>query len=609
LKGFIVLNLKTTLQSPAYRLVFDVALRNWSLLAINLITNLLGAILEGSTLGVIYLALSLLSEQSPSQANTSAVIKLLSIMPMTVGQLFLVLLGLAVLLQSFLSLSNYINKLSASYLSARAQPQVTGTIFKQIMSLSFACASHYKVGDLIKFANDAPFTVNEQILKFNDLAVSLSFAMLYAIVLLKLSPWLALVAIAIAALIVLVQWQIIPKLRLNARTLNLVQVEAAKLMTENIQALRLIHTSGTQKRAINEINLQLEKIQTHLQRRAKLFYLPEPILDIMPILAMALLAASAYKLSTTPANILPMLLTFLLVLQRLAIRLKAIANVVTRLADSSANMQRLDVILDRSDKQFAYLEGLPFAHLETDIVFEQVSLSYGIHQPLVLRNLSFTIAKHKVTAFVGSSGAGKSSIVDLLLGLYQPNSGRILVNGQNLQTYDPSAWRQHIGVVSQDTFVFNCSILDNLCYGSAGIAFEQVIEATKAAQAHQFILELPNGYHTIVGERGYRLSGGQRQRLALARALIKQPDILVLDEATSALDSESEQLIQKALEQLQHRHTVIVIAHRLSTIAKADQILVLEQGKLVEQGSHYGLMKQKSRYAHYWNLQMQGVSA
>ncbi|NEO22725.1 ATP-binding cassette domain-containing protein, partial [Moorena sp. SIO4A5] len=169
-------------------------------------------------------------------------------------------------------------------------------------------------------------------------------------------------------------------------------------------------------------------------------------------------------------------------------------------------------------------------------------------------------------------------------------------------------WRQQIGVVSQDTFIFNDSILENLRYGRPSASLDEVVEAAKAAQAHKFILALPDGYETVVGERGYRLSGGQRQRLALARALIKQPEILILDEATSALDSESEKLIQQALEQFQKERTVIVVAHRLSTIAEADQILVLERGEVVEHGTHNSLLHQGERYARYWQLQSSQVA-
>ncbi len=593
--------LKSALNTPAYRLIVATACRNWSLLAISLSTNLLGAVLEGSTLGVIYLAVSLLSEGSQNQPQL--VQQFLSVVPLSQGQQFLGFLGLAVLLQALLALSNYANKVSTAYLSARAQPQVTGRVFEQIMSFSFACASHYKIGDLLMFASSAASTVDGQIQCLNDLVVSLSFTIVYAVILISLSPVLALVAVLLALVVIIVQQRLLPRLRAAAHRLNHAQVELSKRMTENIQALRLLHTFGTQQRATDEVICLLRDVQAQLQRRARIFFLPEPILDVLPILSLAVLAALAYGMSSTPETILPLLLTFLLALQRLSLRLRTVAGVFTQLADSSANIQRLNTILDTSDKQFTLIGDKPFESLQTDICFEKVSLSYGEDQMYALQDLTFKFPRNRVTALVGQSGAGKSSIVDLLIGLYQPTKGQITVNGKALQHYNQSSWRQHVGVVSQDTFIFNSSILDNLRYGALEATFEEVVAAAKAAQAHSFILDLPDGYDTTVGERGYRLSGGQRQRLALARAILKQPEILILDEATSALDSESERLIQQALAEFQQDRTVIVIAHRLSTIVGADQIVVLEKGQFIEAGNHKTLIKQKGRYAHYWNLQ------
>ena len=600
-------HLRSTLKSPSYRLVTATVFRNWSLLAINLFTNLLSALLEGSTLGVIYLAISLLSDGAANQQLSPALKQLLSIIPLPIGLLFPGLLGVAVILQALLALSNYGNKVSAAYLSARAQPQVTGRVFEQVMSFSFACASHYKIGDLVMFVNNAALTVNQQIQILNSLVVDLTFNFVYAAILVKLSPLLALIAVVLAVVIIIVQRHLLPRLRAASHQLNSVQVDLSKQMTENVQALRLLHTFGTQERATNEVTQLLREMQVQLQKRARIYYLPEPILDVLPILSLAILAALAYSMSESPETFLPLLVTFLLALQRLSIRLRGVAGAFTQLADNSANMQRLNSILETQDKQFALVGGEEFESLQSDICFEWVNLSYTDDQSFALQNLNFKIRKNQVTALVGQSGAGKSSIVDLLIGLYQPSSGQIAVNGKGLQSYNQASWRQRVGVVSQDTFIFNNSILDNLRYGAPEATFEEVVEAAKAAQAHQFILELPDGYETTVGERGYRLSGGQRQRLALARAILKQPEILILDEATSALDSESERLIQQALAQFQCDRTVIVIAHRLSTIVEADQILVMERGQLVEQGSHRTLIQKQARYAHYWNLQTQGA--
>jgi ATP-binding cassette subfamily B protein/subfamily B ATP-binding cassette protein MsbA len=208
-----------------------------------------------------------------------------------------------------------------------------------------------------------------------------------------------------------------------------------------------------------------------------------------------------------------------------------------------------------------------------------------------------------MVALVGTSGSGKSSIINLLLGIYRPTAGRILIDGVDLQSCDLASWRQLIGVVDQDTLIFSNSVEENIRFGKTDASDEEVTAAAQTAYADLFVKELPQGYATEVGDRGHRLSGGQRQRIAIARAIIHDPTLLLFDEATSALDSQSERLIQESLEELRKTRTVVAIAHRLSTIAKADQIIVLDQGQIVEQGSHRELLAQGGRYAAMWQLQ------
>jgi ATP-binding cassette subfamily B protein/subfamily B ATP-binding cassette protein MsbA len=272
-------------------------------------------------------------------------------------------------------------------------------------------------------------------------------------------------------------------------------------------------------------------------------------------------------------------------------------------------MERVNEILQPDDKEWTRVGGKTFKSLAEKIEFEEVTLRYTPDQAPALRNLNFVMPRGSVTALVGSSGAGKSSIADLLTGLYDPTEGRITIDGVDLQKYSLVSWRENLGVVSQDTFVFNDPIIENIRYGKPEATEAEIIAATKAAQAHDFIMELPQGYQTVVGERGYRLSGGQRQRLALARAILKQPEVMILDEATSALDSQSERLVQQALAMFQEDRTVLVVAHRLSTITGADQILVLEQGEIVERGTHQELLNRGERYTHYWQLQGRGEVA
>jgi ATP-binding cassette subfamily B protein/subfamily B ATP-binding cassette protein MsbA len=210
---------------------------------------------------------------------------------------------------------------------------------------------------------------------------------------------------------------------------------------------------------------------------------------------------------------------------------------------------------------------------------------------------------------VGSSGAGKSTIADLLVGLYEPTEGRILIDGIDLHTLEIASWQQKLGVVSQDTFLLNNTIAANIAYGTPNADRAAIEAAAVAAQAAGFIAGLPDGYDTVIGERGYRLSGGQRQRLSLARALLREPQLLILDEATSALDSQSERLVQEAIERFERTHTVLVIAHRLSTIVNADLICVMDAGRIIERGRHAELMAQQGTYAHLWQQQSQGADS
>ena len=602
-----------SIQSPAYQLVLETASKNKWLIVINVMTNMLSALLEGSTLGVIYLAVAYLSNSDTGTGATqsnSAIAQILSErLLLSPEQMFLVLIGAAVGLQILQSLSNYINKVSAASLSARAQPYVTGKVFERTMTFSYGCVSRYKVGDLVLFANDAALAVDRQITQFNNIAVNVSFAVMYLIVIVRLSVALALAAAILTLAVALVQYKLIPRLRRVVRRVTETQVESAKYITESIQALRLLHTFGMQGKTVEMAGVLLDKTREQLQKRAYIFYLPEPIMDAVPMIAIGVLAVSAVLFQGTETNILPVLLTFLLVLQRLSTRLKATVNTITLFVDNSARMFRLETILDRRDKEFEQVGDEPFVGLKDDIEFQAVSLSYLNDGAFALKDLTFTIPRNKVIALVGESGAGKSSIVDVLVGLYRPTAGTVLVNGRPLDDYQLEDWRRHIGLVSQDTFIFNDSILENLRYGRQDASLDEVMDAAKAAQAHEFIVALPDGYETAVGERGYRLSGGQRQRLALARALIKQPEMLVLDEATSALDSESERLIQEALDQFQKERTVIVVAHRLSTITGADEILVLDRGQIVERGDHPTLLRRNGRYAKYWELQSSAVPA
>jgi subfamily B ATP-binding cassette protein MsbA len=245
------------------------------------------------------------------------------------------------------------------------------------------------------------------------------------------------------------------------------------------------------------------------------------------------------------------------------------------------------------------------ARFDQDIVFDRVSFRYPTGDP-VLHEVSFRLPRGKVVALVGPSGAGKTTIADLLPRFHDPNSGQILMDGVPLTRISRRSLRSLMGVVSQDTVLLNDTVLANIAFGSPGASREQVEAAALAANAAGFIATLPKGYDTMLGERGTLLSGGQRQRIAIARALLRDPPILILDEATSALDTESERLVQQAIERLMLQRTVLVIAHRLATVRHADEIVVLEAGRVVQRGSHDELLRSGGLYRRLYDLQFRG---
>jgi len=267
-------------------------------------------------------------------------------------------------------------------------------------------------------------------------------------------------------------------------------------------------------------------------------------------------------------------------------------------------MVKLVVDLLRKDgKTFLRKGGITPEKFSDEIVFDNVSFQYSQTTDYALRDVSFSLKKGKTLALVGVSGAGKSTIADLLLGLYEVSNGRILVDGNNLNAVSRDWWTSQIGIVDQDIFLLNTTVAKNIAFATEGYSSQEIVAAARAAFADSFISSLSDGYETIIGDRGHKISGGQVQRLGLARALLRAPNILLLDEATSSLDSESEQMIQQTIEGMHDDRTLLIIAHRLSTIKYADEIVVLDHGRVVERGSLKDLLSQDGQFSKVWDLQ------
>ncbi len=326
-----------------------------------------------------------------------------------------------------------------------------------------------------------------------------------------------------------------------------------------------------------------------------------PVMEVLSMAGVAVVLWFGGKDVINGAWTLGDFTAFILAVQQMYQPIKNFSQLNSTIQQAVSASERVFEILDEENKIFNLPDAKNIDVFSKDIVYKNVSFEYEQNKS-ILKNINIDIKKGQTVAFVGSSGSGKSTIANLLLRFYDVNSGEILVDGTDIKNLTLESLRDKIGVVSQDVFLFNDTVKYNIAYGKLDAGDEEIENAAKAANAHKFISAMPDGYNTLIGERGMKLSGGEKQRIAIARAMLKNPPILVLDEATSALDSESEKLVQEAIETLMKNRTVILIAHRLSTVKNADQIIVIDKGTVVERGKHQELLDKNGVYAKLYNL-------
>ncbi len=366
---------------------------------------------------------------------------------------------------------------------------------------------------------------------------------------------------------------------------------------EGLSAMKLLHLFRKEETSIARFEQALQSSQQAVYRGKRLNALLMPIFSFLSVLVLSmLLLASTFLVPGQIETWLGRLIIFLGVIFRLmgpASKLNYTDGQVSKFAPA---FQTLMDFLHREDKPFLPDGQLPFTQLKEQIALEGVNFRYEATDATVLHDVTFTIPQGKMTALVGPSGAGKSTIVDLVARLYDCDSGKITVDGTDVRALTLTGWRTALAVVSQGTFLFNDTVWNNLRFVKPAATDVEIERATQLAQAHAFIMQLPQGYETLLGDRGVRLSGGQKQRIAIARAILADPQLLILDEATSDLDSETERAIQHAIEEFGRSRTLLVIAHRLSTIRTADNIVVLEGGRVVAQGVHEQLITQDGLY-------------
>jgi subfamily B ATP-binding cassette protein MsbA len=430
------------------------------------------------------------------------------------------------------------------------------------------------------------------------------------VVVLTMISWqLTVLSLVIAPLLTLALQPLLKRLRRGHRRLRNDYGEMASVLQEVVGGIRLVKSFRGEHYEERRFVEASERYSSGMTRMSRISLLSAPLTEIIGTsIAVLVLWIGARQVLLSRTLTGSDLITFMILVMRLLPPLKQLSQMPATAQQSLAAAERLFDVLDRPTEAQLDRGRIVVDGLRDGITFDRVSFGYD-DEP-VLSDISFVARKGEVVALVGASGAGKTTLVDLIPRFYEPTSGRLLLDGVDTREITLPSLRSLVGIVSQDTVLFNDTVLNNIAYGAAGrYTRGQVEAAARAANAHEFISELPEGYDTILGERGTRLSGGQRQRIAIARALLTDPPILILDEATSALDSESERLVQEAIERLLAGRTVFVIAHRLSTVHHADRILVLDRGRIVERGTHQELIQRRGAYHRLHALQFSGQRA
>jgi len=435
------------------------------------------------------------------------------------------------------------------------------------------------------------------IIVFLGIAISISFKLtLFSVVILPFS-------ISIIAYIGNI-------LRKQSFLLQQKMADITTVLHETITGVKIVKAFGMEEYENNKFQKETESFFRRILKMVRVRNTASPTTEFLSVLVGVVLIYYGGQLVLKEHSLRASeFLGFLFAIFQLMPPIKELSSVNNRIQESSAAGERIYQILDMEPTIKNAPDAIEINDFKKSIEFRNISFHYSDSNELILKNISFKVKKGEIVALVGSSGAGKTTLVDLLPRFYDPTEGVILLDGIDIRKIKIESLRRLIGIVTQEIILFNESIRNNIAYGLTDYPMEKIIEAAKAANAHQFIEELPEGYNTIIGEKGIKLSGGQRQRISIARALLKNPPIMIFDEATSSLDNESEALVQEAIERLMAERTTFVIAHRLSTIRNADRIIVIDNGVIVQQGKHNELIKIKNGiYKKLYDLQFRRYS-
>jgi ATP-binding cassette, subfamily B, bacterial MsbA len=581
-------------------------------LALCLVTTLLASLLDGFTLIVLIPLLKhLFGTTGALRAGSSQLEAFVSrlteplVAGLTPGQAagrLLVILVLGLVLKNVLSYAS-------AQLSVGVQEGLVRDlrvrVFDHLLTLDLGYFQRTRAGQLISGiiteVDQTKTVVTASLLSLFQNVVVVATTL---VVLSQISLRLTLLTLACVPAMVLLLQRLLRRLREHSRARAHERGEVTATLAERIGAVRLIRAYGEEARERSRFASQATSYRKQVVRTQRYSSLTSPLTEVFSgfLVILIVWAGTRPALIGLGAPLAPeAIIVFLMAALKLTSPLKTIASYPAIMAVTLASAERVFAILDEPSAEVDR-PGEGTAKFEREIVFDQVSFRYG-RGDLVLHEVSFALPRGRVVALVGPSGAGKTTLADLLPRFHDPTGGAITMDGVPLTRLTRGSIRALMGVVSQDTVLLNDTVHANIAYGSPVATREQVEAAARAANADSFLAQLPEGYDTLLGERGTRLSGGQRQRIAIARALLRDPPILVLDEATSALDTESERLVQQAIDRLMADRTVLVIAHRLATVRDADEIVVLDGGRVVQRGTHEQLFRAGGLYRRLYDLQ------
>ncbi|MCB0193138.1 MAG: ATP-binding cassette domain-containing protein [Anaerolineae bacterium] len=513
---------------------------------------------------------------------------------------YTLLLTLIFFTQAILS---FINRYNMGYTGERVVADIRQRIYNHLVSLSLRFFADRRTGEIVSRVTNDVTTLQAAVTDNLVTLLQQSLTLIGGVIFLFWLDWrLTSIILMGIPVVTLTMVYLGRKIRNVAKEVQDRLAEASATVEESVGGIRIVKSFAREAYEISRFNSKIEQTFEAAVRRVKISAVLAPIIGFMAFMSITItIWFGGYEVIQgylSPGG----LVAFLIYTMMVAGPIAAFSTLYSQFQIALGATERLFELLDTPPEIDDRPNAAPLPDIIGRVTFHDVSFEYGESIP-VLHNVSLDVAPGQVIALVGPSGAGKTTLVNLVPRFYDVSRGCITIDGHDIRGVTNLSLRQQIGIVPQETILFSDTIRENIRYGKLDATQTEIEAAARAANAHEFIAEMPHGYETMVGERGIKLSGGQRQRVAIARAILKDPRILILDEATSSLDSESEQLVQEALEHLMQSRTTFVIAHRLSTIKNADWIVVLDRGQIVEQGSHEALLKDEGLYHKLHSMQ------